>query len=121
MAPPLYGGAQLAIDTTMVCTLRRDGTARPHAANQDGTALVAARRRKASVYPELPAHGARAQLVVLGCEVGDKRSLEARSFIHQLATAHVRSELPRLRKVAAATWERRWLGDLSGDCSARSC
>ena len=34
----LWHGAQLAIDTTLVSPLRRDGTARRRAANHDGAA-----------------------------------------------------------------------------------
>ena len=36
---PLHGGAQLAIDTTMVSPLHRDGTARRGTANTNGEAL----------------------------------------------------------------------------------
>ena len=49
----LWRGAQLAIDTTLVSPLRRDGTARARAANHDGAALEDARRRKEATYPEL--------------------------------------------------------------------
>ena len=44
---PLFGGAQLAIDTTLVSALRADGTARRRAADHDGVASAEARRRKA--------------------------------------------------------------------------
>ena len=54
---PLFGGAQLAIDATIVSTLRDDGTARRGAAEVDGVALTAARRRKERRYPELVALG----------------------------------------------------------------
>ena len=37
---PLFGGAQLAIDTTLVSVLRGDGSARRHAASRKGVALV---------------------------------------------------------------------------------
>ena len=50
---PLFGGAQLAIDTTLVSSVRQDGTPRRGAASRDGTALAEARRRKARTYPEL--------------------------------------------------------------------
>ena len=43
---PLFLGAQLAVDATLVSVLRRDGTPRPQCANEDGAALAAARRRK---------------------------------------------------------------------------
>ena len=50
---PLFGGAQLAIDTTLISTLHCDGSARPGTADTDGAALVVARRRKERTYPEL--------------------------------------------------------------------
>ena len=45
--------AQLAIDTTMVSPIRRDGTARRQCATTNGVALVQAKRRKERTYPEL--------------------------------------------------------------------
>ena len=62
--------AQLAIDTTLVSALRRDGTARPGAAARAGVALAAARRNKERTYFELTGEGGRARLVVLSAEVG---------------------------------------------------
>ena len=50
---PLFGRAQLAIDTTLVSPVRQDGTPRRGAASRDGTALAEARRRKDTTYPEL--------------------------------------------------------------------
>ena len=50
---PLFGGAQLAVDTTLVSALHCDGSAHPRAAHVDGAVLVAARRRKERTYPEL--------------------------------------------------------------------
>ena len=44
---PLFGGAQLAVDTTLVSVLRGDGSARTGAARRDGVPLAAARRAKA--------------------------------------------------------------------------
>ena len=64
-----FRGAQLAIDTTLVSAIRRDGTARPGAATRAGVALAAARRTKERTYPELTGEGGRARLVVLA-EVG---------------------------------------------------
>ena len=66
----LWRGAQLAIDTTLVSPLRRDGSARNRAANIDGAALDAARLRKEKTYPELCGERGRARLVVLAAEVG---------------------------------------------------
>ena len=58
----LWHGAQLAIDTTLVSPLRRDGSARARAADHDGAVLVEARRRKERTYPELSGEGGRARL-----------------------------------------------------------
>ena len=49
---PLFGGAQLALDMTLVSALKGDGTARRGAADVDGVALEAARKRKARTFPE---------------------------------------------------------------------
>ena len=67
---PLWRGAQLAIDTTLVPSIRADGTARRHAAHRDGVALEEARRTKERKYPELVGNGGRARLVVVAAEVG---------------------------------------------------
>ena len=62
---PLFGGAQLAVDTTLVSMLHCDGSPHKGAADVDGVVLVAARRRKERTYPELVRPGRRARLVVL--------------------------------------------------------
>ena len=54
----------------MVSALGRDGTARRGAADVDGVALEAARKRKARTYPELAGVHRRARLVVIALEVG---------------------------------------------------
>ena len=90
---PLHGGAQLALDTTMVSLLHRDGTARRGTGNTNGKALEMARRRKERTYPELASEGGRARLVVLGAEVGGRWSTETAQFLSALAWAKVR-ELP---------------------------
>ena len=41
----VFGGALLAIDTTLISTLHCDGTARPDTADTDGAALSASRRK----------------------------------------------------------------------------
>ena len=52
---PLFGGAQLAIDATIVSPLRGDGSARRGASGEDCVALTVARRRKERRYLELVA------------------------------------------------------------------
>ena len=66
---PLFHGAQVAVDTTLVSPLRRDGTPHVRCAGEDGAALLRARRRKERAYPELSGEHGRARLVVLASEV----------------------------------------------------
>ena len=113
---PLYHGAQLAVDATLVSALRRSGQPRPGAAGGDGAALLAARRRKERTYPELVGPRARTRLVVLGLEVGGRWSSEAWTFVRLLAKARARGEPPLLRRGAVAAWRRRWVGLLA--CAA---
>ena len=47
----LLGGAELAVDTTLVCPLTREGEAR--AATVSGACLTVAKPRKEARYPEL--------------------------------------------------------------------
>ena len=63
---PLFHGAQLAVDTTLVSPLRRDGTPHLRCVNVDGAPLHQARRRKETMYPELHGRNGRTRLVVLG-------------------------------------------------------
>ncbi len=50
---PFVDGAQLALDTTMVSPLHRDGTAKRGTSVRGGAVLQEARRRKERTYPEL--------------------------------------------------------------------
>ena len=63
---PLFGGCQLAIDTTLVCAMHCDGSPHQGAAERDGVVLTAARRRKERRYPELVGPRSRARLVFPG-------------------------------------------------------
>ena len=101
---PLFRGTQIAVDTTLVSVLRRDGTPHPRCANEDGAALEAARRRKEARYPELAGQHGRARLVVLASEVGGRWSEECRQFLCQLAKAKVRSEPKIMRPRATQAW-----------------
>ena len=49
---PLWGGAQLAVDTTLVSPLTRAGHLRMRGGQYRGTALRDARRNKERTYPE---------------------------------------------------------------------
>ena len=87
---PLFGGAQLAVDTTLVSPLHCDGTPHRGAAYVDGAVLAAARRKKKTTYPELVGPNVRARLVVLAGETGGRWSEETRTFIGLLAKATAR-------------------------------
>jgi len=104
---PVWGGVQLAVDATLVFPVRRNGTARPRAATEDGAALVDAARRKRRRYPEFGARG-RCHLVVLGLEVGGRWSEEATIFVRLLAQAKARAAPEVLRRSAELAWQRRW-------------
>ena len=77
---PLWRGAQLAIDTTLVSHIRADGTATRHAAHRDGVALEEARKTKERKYPELVGNGGRASLVVVAPKWGGGSLLRQPSF-----------------------------------------
>ena len=89
---PLFGGVQLAVDTTLVSAVRGDGEPVLGAADRDGV------RRKEATYQE-------ARLVVLGLEVGSRWSREARTFVQLLAKARVRSDPPVLQRRLEQAWE----------------
>ena len=78
---PLYGGCQLAVDTTLVCALHCDGSLHRGAADAVGVVAQAARRRKERTYPEIVGPRSRARLVVLAVEVGGRWSSETGSFV----------------------------------------
>ena len=113
---PLFGGCQLAVDTTLVCALHCDGSPHGAAADADGVVLQSARRRKERTYPELVGPRSRARLVVLAMEVGGRWSDEMRSFVSQLARARARHETAILQKRAEQAWRMRWGAMLS--CAA---
>ena len=46
----LFSGAQLAVDTTLVCALRRDGRPTTRAAVEDGARVTRVRKRKEATY-----------------------------------------------------------------------
>ena len=113
---PLFLGAQLAIDTTMVSTLRGDGTVARARVHHDGAALKTARRRKERAYPELCQRFSRARLAT---EVGGRWSQEAVQFLRQLTFAKVRNEPQALRHTARFSLLRRW-GTIMACSAARA-
>ena len=105
---PLFHGAQLAVDTTMVAPLKRDGTLQPGTVDVDGAVLGRGRRRKERVYTELTGRHGRARLLVLACETGGRWSPETQCFLRQAAKAKTRHEPPPLRTSARLVWLLRW-------------
>ena len=105
---PLFGGAQLAFDTTLVSAVRSDGLPRRGCAGRDGAALVQARQLKRRTYPELSGDHGRARLVVLASEVGGRWSEETWAFVRQLAKAKSRSVPRILVGRARQAWQHRW-------------
>ena len=86
---PLWGGAQLAVDTTLVSPLDASGAARRHQRQYQGAALRLARRAKERIYPELM-RSQRCRLVVLALEVGVRWSPRPpSSFASSLAAGPV--------------------------------
>ena len=94
---PLFHGAQLAIDTTLVSPVRANKVPWRQCATQNGAALDQARRTKERRYPELTGEYGRARLVVLACETGGRWSEEAHDFLRHLARARARSEPQEIR------------------------
>ena len=107
---PLFHGAQLAVETTLVSPVGRDGTARVQAHLIRGAALTAAEQRKRRyVYPELHT-AARCRLVIIALEIGGRWSEEAADFIRRAASARARGDPVSLRRAAAAAYAHRWVG-----------
>lgn len=104
---PIFRGAQLAVDATLVSALNRDGEPQPHTDTTDGAWLQEARRRKERAYPEL-LQSRRCKLVVLGIEVGGRWSAESVHFVRALAKAKARKSPKVLRKSAEMAWFGRW-------------
>ena len=109
---PVWGGAQLAVDTTIVSPLTREGQPRRRAGQYAGTALMEARRRKERTYPEL-LHSRRCRLVVLGIETGGRWSEEAARFVTLLAHAKARQAPHLLQHSVAAALINRWTAMLT--------
>ena len=95
---PLFNGAQLAVDTTFVSPIRRDGVPRPRAHEVNGIALKHARR------DHIPRTRRRARLVVLAGEVGGRFSTETAQFLSDLAWAKTQGVSDLLRGRARSAW-----------------
>ena len=95
---PLFRGAQLAIDTTMVSPVRSDGTARRQCAATSREQFWTKPGGGRSALTRAGSASRRARLVVLGCEVGGRWSEETRQFLTGLVAAKARSEPEIMRK-----------------------
>ena len=94
---PLWHGAQLAVDATLVSPFSRDGRPHPGTETQPGVAVrTADRRKRRQTYPELDC-GRRCRLVVFGLEVGGRWDAEAASFLRLLARARASATPAALR------------------------
>ena len=110
---PLWQGAQVAVDTTFVSPVSRDGSARAGADRVPGKAAADAGRRKRQVtYPELLV-ARRCRLVVLAVEVGGRFGAELADFLRRLAASKARAAPPRLRAAARQAASHRWAGMLA--------
>ena len=112
---PLFGGAQFAVDTTLVSAVQGDGQPQ-RGIRQRRRGSHRARKKKETTYPELVRPDSRARLVVLALEVGGRWSQEARTFVQLLAQARARSEPPLMRRRMEQAWRLRWYSVLS--CAA---
>ena len=105
---PIWRGAQLAVDTTLVCPARADGAPRPQADQVPGLALRDARRRKRrQTYRELR-RARRCRLVVLGFEVGGRWHEESVDFVRRLARARALQAPAYLQRATAQSFAHRW-------------
>ena len=116
---PLFGGVQLAVDTTLVSPLHRDGSPHRDAANIDGTVLEVARHKQETTYPELTGPNACCRLVVLAGETGGCWSEETRTFVGLLVKAKGREVPWVLTKRVEQARCFRW-GSLLACASART-
>ena len=106
---PLWSGAQLAVDATLVSPVKRDGVPQPLTATEDGVSLQRARQRKERKYLEL-LRQRRCRLVVVAHEVGGKWSEEAWTFLSLLARVKAESAPAALKRSTEYCFLRRWAG-----------
>jgi hypothetical protein len=106
---PLWRGMQLAVDTTLVSPVRRNGMPQPGTENNDGCWLLEARRRKERKYHEL-LNSRRCRLVVVALEVGGRWSQEASQFIGLLSKAKARTAPRSMQAAVKAAFMHRWSG-----------
>ena len=118
---PLWGGMQLAVDTTLVSALSSTGAPRRYQNRAEGAALRQARWAKERTYPELLRPDSRCRLVVLALEVGGRFSPETVDFVQRLVRARARSVPSRARGAVSAAFARRWSSFLASGASRACC
>ena len=109
---PLWGGVQLAIDTTLVSPLTRASEPRSRAGRYAGAAVQDATRAKERTYPAL-LQTRRCKLVVLAIEVGGRWSQEATTFLRLLAQAKARTIPARLKASFTKALIHRWSAQIT--------
>ena len=107
----------MAVDTTLVSTLRGDGHPRADAHRFPGVAIRDAEKAKCSKYNELAGHG-RCRLVVSALEVCGRWSSEAASFVRALTKFKAESCPRLLKRSAELLYFKRWTALMA--CSAQS-
>ena len=111
---PFGRGLPYAADCTLISVLHGDGTPWADADTTPGIRIRKAEERKANTEHPLLARSPHCHLLVLACEVGGRFSDTSIHFVQQLAwnkTRHIQN--PTIRRLARATWMRRWWGILS--------
>jgi len=106
---PLLGGCQLAVDTTLVSPLTREGKGSP----DGGTGGMRGRlcrmpaATRSEFTPELVASG-RCRLVVLVLEIGGRWSQETCTFLRLLASHRARQAPQILQQAVSTALLHRW-------------
>ena len=105
---PLWHGAQLAVDATLVSLVTRAGEPQTRTDVEPGRAVSsAAERKQRYTYPELT-RARRCRLVVVGLEVGGGFGTEAATFPRLLARHRAAAMPAWLRPAAQSAWVSRW-------------
>ena len=105
---PIWNGAQVAVDTTLVSPLSGLGEPRMASDRRQGIVCREAIRQKRVVkYFEL-LHARRSRLQVMALEVGGRWDDSALDFLRQLARAQARQEPLWLREAVAQGMAYRW-------------
>ena len=105
---PLWRGARIAVDTTLVSPVQRDGRARPGADARPALALQQAKTRKLRTYPELQPGGHTLSLGCLRTRGGGRFDSQALALLRRLARARARDRALWVREAAGAALTRRW-------------